>query len=97
MDRVEGRRDIGRPGEVTDGDIDAERAQGSGAVVVMVRHRSHSPAALTQQRHNFAAHPADSPAGTGHQDETRLSHRPLPFVTLPSCRASKGHARSMRR
>jgi hypothetical protein len=46
----------------------------------VVRHRSYGPAALTQQRHDLAAHAADSPAGTGHQDETRLSHRPLPFV-----------------
>jgi hypothetical protein len=46
----------------------------------VVRHRSYGPAALTQQRHDLAAHTADSPAGTGHQDETRLSHRPPPFV-----------------
>src|SRR5438445_13305734 len=58
----------------------AERAQGIGAVVVAVRHRSYGAAALTQQRHNLAGHAADSPAGTGHQDETRLSHRPPPFV-----------------
>src|SRR5438445_6788535 len=58
----------------------AERAQGIGAVVVAVRHRSYGPAALTQQRHNLAGHAADSPAGTGHQDETRLSHRPPSFV-----------------
>src|SRR5207237_5423947 len=46
-------------------------------------HRSNGLAALTQQRHNLAGHAADSPAGTGHQDETRLSHRPPPFV-LPA-------------
>jgi hypothetical protein len=80
LDRVEGRRDICWPREVTDDDVGAERAQGIGAVVVVVRHRSYGPAALTQQRHNLAAHAADSPAGTGHQDETRLSHRLPPFV-----------------
>jgi hypothetical protein len=68
------------PREVTDDDVGAERAQGIGAVVVVVRHRSYGPAALTQQRHNLAAHAADSPAGTGHQGETRLSHRPPPFL-----------------
>jgi len=46
----------------------------------VVRHRSYGPAALTQQRHDLAAHTADSPAGTGHQDKTRLSHRLPPFV-----------------
>jgi hypothetical protein len=76
LDRVEGRRDICRPREVTDDDVGAERAQGIGTVVVVVRHRSYRPAALTQQRHNLAADAADSAAGTGHQDETRLSHRP---------------------
>jgi hypothetical protein len=82
LDRVESRRDICRPREVTDHDVGAERAQGIGAVVVVVRHRSHGQPALTQQRHNLAAHAADSPAaGTGHQDETRLSHRPPPFVS----------------
>ena len=73
--------DICRPREVTDDDVGAERAQGIGAVVVVVRHRSHAPASLTQQRHHLVAHArtADSTAGTGHQDETRISHRPPPF------------------
>ena len=35
--------------------------QGIGAVVVVVRHRSYGPAALTQQRHDLAAHAADPP------------------------------------
>ena len=82
LDRVEGRRDICRPREVTDDDVGAERAQGIGAVVVVVRHRSYGPPALTQQRHDLAAHAADSPAGTRHQDETRLSHR-LPPCVVP--------------
>jgi hypothetical protein len=80
LDRVEGRRDICWPREVTNDDVGAERAQGVGAVVVVVRHRSYGPAALTQQRHNLAAHAADSPADTCHQEETRLSHRPPAFV-----------------
>jgi hypothetical protein len=80
LDRVEGRRDICWPCEVTNDGVGAERAQRVGAVVVVVRHRSYGPAALTQQRHDLAAHTADSPAGTGHQDETRLSHHPAPFV-----------------
>jgi hypothetical protein len=42
------------------------------------------PAALTQQCYDLAAHAADSAAGTGHQDETRLSHRPPPFVATMS-------------
>ena len=75
-----GRRDICWPHEVTNDGVGAERAQGVGAVVVVVRHRSYGPAALTQQRHDLAAHTADSPAGAGHQDETRLSHRLPPFV-----------------
>jgi hypothetical protein len=76
-----GRRDICRPREVADDDVGAERAQGIGVVAVVVRHHSHRSALLTQQRHNLAAHAADSPAtGTGHQDETRLSHPPPPFV-----------------
>jgi hypothetical protein len=78
--RGEGRRDICWPREVTDDDVGAERAQGVGAVVVVVRHRSYGPAALTQQCHDLAAHAADSAAGTGHQDETRLSDRPPPFA-----------------
>jgi hypothetical protein len=50
-----------------------------------VHHRSYSPGAPTQQRHNSAAHTTDSPAaGTGHQDETRLSHLRLPSSSLPS-------------
>jgi len=80
LDRVESRRDICWPREVTNDDVGAERAQGVGAVIVVVRHRSYGPAALTQQRHDLAAHTADSSAGTGHQDETRLSHRLPPFV-----------------
>jgi hypothetical protein len=86
LDRVEGRRDICWPREVTDDDVGAERAHGNGAVVVVVRHRSHGPAALTQQLHNLAAHAADSPACTSHQDETRLSHRRLPSLSPSSCR-----------
>jgi hypothetical protein len=50
------------------------------AVVVVVRHRSYGLAALTQQRHDLAAHTSDSPAGAGHQDETRLSQRLPSFV-----------------
>ena len=79
LDRVEGRRHIRRPREVTEDDVGAEGAHG-GAVVVVVRHGSYGPAALTQQGHILAAHAADSPAGPGHQDETRLSHRAPPFV-----------------
>jgi hypothetical protein len=75
LDRVEGRRDICWPREVTDDDVGAERAQSVGAVVVVVRHRSYGPAALTQQCHDLAAYAANSTAGTGHQDETKLSHR----------------------
>src|SRR2546423_15463965 len=83
--------------EVTHDDVRAERAQGIGAVVVAVRHRSYGPAALTQQRHNLAGHAADSPAGTGHQDETRLSHRPPPFV-IPAIavKSASGCAPSLR-
>jgi hypothetical protein len=80
LDRVEGRRDICWPREVTNDDFGAERAQGVGAVVV-VRHRSYGPAPLTQQRHDLATHAADSPAGIGHQDETRrrrCSRAPAP-------------------
>jgi hypothetical protein len=80
LDRVEGRRDIYWPREVTNDDVGAERAQGVGAVVVMVHHRSYGPAGLTQQRHDLAAYATDSPAGTGHQDETRLSHRQPPLL-----------------
>jgi hypothetical protein len=80
LDRVEGRRDICWPQEVTDDNLGAEPAQGIGAVVIVVRQRSYGLAALTEQRHNLVAHAADSPAGTGHQDETRFSHRPSPFV-----------------
>ena len=59
--------------EVTDYDVGAEgAAQGVSAVVVVVRHGSYGPAALTQQRDNLAANAADSPAGAGHQDEARL-------------------------
>src|SRR6266481_4407615 len=70
-------------------DVGAERAQGIGAVVVVVRHRSYGPVALTQQRHNLAAHAADSPAGTGHQDETRLSHRSHRWSGCRTPRASR--------
>jgi len=80
LDRVEGIRDICWPREVTNDDLGAERAQSVGAVVVVMRHSSYGPASLTQQRHDLAAHTADSSAGTGHQDETRLSHRLPPFV-----------------
>jgi hypothetical protein len=80
LDRVEGHRDICWPREITNDDVSTERTQSVGAVVVVVRHRSYGPVALTQQRHDLAAHAADSAAGTGHQDETRLSHRPAPFV-----------------
>src|SRR3954470_14284188 len=96
LDRVEGRRDICRPREVTDDDVGAEREQGIGAVVVVGRRRVYGPAALTQQRHTLAAHAADSPAGTGHQDETRLSHRPPPFV-IPAILAVKSGPRHIRR
>jgi O-acetyl-ADP-ribose deacetylase (regulator of RNase III) len=85
LGRVEGRRDICWPREVTNDDVGAERAQGVGAVVVVVRHRSYGPAALTQQCHDLTAHATDSPAGTGHQDETRPSHRPPPLVIHTSC------------
>ena len=70
-------------------DAGAERAQGTGAVVVVVRHRSYGPAALTQQRRNLGAHAADSAAGTSHQDETRLSYRPPPLVFVKSFRMAK--------
>src|SRR5258707_11480805 len=62
----------------------APSAQGIGTLVVVVRHRSYGLAALTQQRHQLAAHAADSPAGAGHQDQTRLSHRRLPSLSLRS-------------
>jgi hypothetical protein len=73
----------------------APSAQGIGAVVVVMRHRSYGPAALAQQRHHLAAHAADSPAGTSHQDETRLSHRPPALVFVKSFRMAKSdlHAR----
>jgi hypothetical protein len=85
LDRVESRRDICRPREVADDDVGAERVQCIGAVVVVVRHRSHGKPALTQQRHNLVAHAhaAGSSAGAGHQDETRLSHCPPP-LTIPA-------------
>jgi hypothetical protein len=48
LDRVEGIRDICWPREVTNDDVGAERAQSVGAVIVVVRHGSYGPAALTQ-------------------------------------------------
>ena len=61
--------------EITDDDISADRAEGIGAVVIVVRHRSYGLAALAKQRHHLAADAADSSAGAGHQDEARVSHR----------------------
>ncbi len=80
MDRVEGRRDVRRPREVTDDNVGAERAQGIGAIAVVVCQRAYGPAALTQQRHNLAAHVANSSARTSHQDETTLSHVRVPSL-----------------
>jgi hypothetical protein len=48
LDRLEGRRDICWPREITNDDLGAERAQSVSAVVVVVRHSSYGPAALTQ-------------------------------------------------
>ena len=63
LGRVEGHGDICWPREVTDDDVGAQRPQGIGAVVVVVRHRSYGLVALTQQRDNLAADAADSAAG----------------------------------